>query len=188
MCLFNMPNTKDLVQGKKCGNGFLEDGEECDCGELEECTNPCCNPQNCTLKAGAECAHGDCCASCKLKAAGTMCREPAGSCDLPEHCTGASPYCPTNVYLMDGTACSYGEAYCNNGMCMTHHQQCVQLWGPEMPNVGRSSVRAQPQSPRDPTPFPWTPPSGLTGGRSSVVGRWFTPLRMTKGTWRTRDS
>lgn len=130
MCLFNMPNTKDLVQGKKCGNGFLEDGEECDCGELEECTNPCCNPQNCTLKAGAECAHGDCCASCKLKAAGTMCREPAGSCDLPEHCTGASPYCPTNVYLMDGTACSYGEAYCNNGMCMTHHQQCVQLWGP----------------------------------------------------------
>uniref|UniRef100_A0A8D0HDZ6 ADAM metallopeptidase domain 33 n=1 Tax=Sphenodon punctatus TaxID=8508 RepID=A0A8D0HDZ6_SPHPU len=129
MCLFNMPDTKDLVVGKKCGNGFLEDGEECDCGETEECTNPCCNAHNCTLKAGAQCAHGDCCRSCKLKAAGTMCREPAGSCDLPEYCTGASPYCPSNVYLLDGSACTHGEAYCSNGMCMTHHQQCVQLWG-----------------------------------------------------------
>uniref|UniRef100_A0ABM5GKQ9 Disintegrin and metalloproteinase domain-containing protein 33 n=1 Tax=Pogona vitticeps TaxID=103695 RepID=A0ABM5GKQ9_9SAUR len=130
MCLFNMPDTKDLVVGKKCGNGFLEDGEECDCGETEECTNPCCNPQNCTLKAGAECAHGGCCKNCKLKTAGTMCREAAGSCDLPEYCTGASPYCPTNVYLLDGSTCSNGEAYCKDGMCMTHHQQCVQLWGP----------------------------------------------------------
>ncbi|XP_054846116.1 disintegrin and metalloproteinase domain-containing protein 33 [Eublepharis macularius] len=130
MCLFNMPDTKDLVVGKKCGNGFLEDGEECDCGEVEECTNPCCHPQNCTLKAEAECAHGECCRSCKLKTAGTMCREPAGSCDLPEYCTGASPYCPTNVYLLDGTPCSYGEAFCSNGMCMTHHQQCIHLWGP----------------------------------------------------------
>uniref|UniRef100_A0A452I3K8 Uncharacterized protein n=1 Tax=Gopherus agassizii TaxID=38772 RepID=A0A452I3K8_9SAUR len=130
MCLFNMPSTKDLVIGKKCGNGFLEDGEECDCGELGECTNPCCNAHNCTLKAGAQCAHGDCCESCQLKTAGTMCREPAGSCDLPEYCTGASPYCPGNVYLLDGSACAGGEAYCSHGMCLTHHQQCVQLWGP----------------------------------------------------------
>ncbi|XP_060543187.1 disintegrin and metalloproteinase domain-containing protein 33 isoform X1 [Pantherophis guttatus] len=128
-CLFNLPDTKDLVLGKKCGNGFLEEGEECDCGEAEECTNPCCNPQNCTLKAGAECAHGECCNSCKLKTAGIMCREPAGSCDLPEYCTGASPYCPGNVYLLDGSTCSHGEEYCYNGMCMTHHQQCIQLWG-----------------------------------------------------------
>lgn len=35
MCLYNMPNMKDLVGGKKCGNGFVEDGEECDCGEPE---------------------------------------------------------------------------------------------------------------------------------------------------------
>ncbi|OXB62967.1 hypothetical protein ASZ78_000877, partial [Callipepla squamata] len=100
MCLFNLPDTKDLVMGRKCGNGFLEDGEDCDCGEVE------------------------------LKVAGTICREAAGSCDLPEYCTGASPYCPANVYLLDGSSCAYGEAYCNNGMCMTHHQQCVQLWGP----------------------------------------------------------
>ncbi|XP_026547600.1 disintegrin and metalloproteinase domain-containing protein 19-like, partial [Notechis scutatus] len=129
VCLFNLPDTKDLVVGKKCGNGFLEEGEECDCGEAEECTNLCCNAQNCTLKADAECAHGECCNSCKLKTAGIMCREPAGSCDLPEYCTGASPYCPANVYLLDGSTCSHGEEYCYNGMCMTHHQQCIQLWG-----------------------------------------------------------
>uniref|UniRef100_A0A7N8WRX8 ADAM metallopeptidase domain 19a n=1 Tax=Mastacembelus armatus TaxID=205130 RepID=A0A7N8WRX8_9TELE len=129
MCLYNMPNMKDLVGGKKCGNGFVEDGEECDCGEPDECTNDCCNANNCTLKEEAQCAHGVCCEGCKLKQAGTMCRGPAGACDLPEYCTGASPYCPANVYLLDGSSCQYGLAYCYNGMCLTHEQQCLQLWG-----------------------------------------------------------
>lgn len=76
--------------------------------------------------------------------AGTTCREAAGSCDLPEYCTGASPYCPANVYLLDGSSCAYGEAYCNNGMCMTHHQQCVQLWGPGEP---QSYLHGHPHGP-----------------------------------------
>ncbi|XP_076004419.1 disintegrin and metalloproteinase domain-containing protein 33 [Genypterus blacodes] len=129
MCLYNMPNMNDLVGGKRCGNGFVEDGEECDCGEPEECTNDCCNASNCTLKEEAQCAHGVCCEGCKLTEAGTMCRGPAGSCDLPEYCTGASPYCPANVYLLDGSSCQYDRAYCHNGMCLMHEQQCVQLWG-----------------------------------------------------------
>lgn len=129
MCLFNMPNTDDLVMGKKCGNGFLEEGEQCDCGEPEECTNPCCNAKDCTLKEGAQCAHGECCYNCKLKAAGTQCREKAGGCDLPEFCRGDNAFCPANVYMMDGSSCAYGEAYCMNGMCLTHMQQCVNLWG-----------------------------------------------------------
>ncbi|XP_077597697.1 disintegrin and metalloproteinase domain-containing protein 33 [Stigmatopora nigra] len=129
MCLYNMPDMKDLVGGKRCGNGFVEDGEECDCGDPDECANDCCNANNCTLKEAAQCAHGVCCQGCKLKQAGTMCRGPAGSCDLPEYCTGASPYCPANVYLLDGSACQLGRAYCYNGMCLTHQQQCLQLWG-----------------------------------------------------------
>lgn len=34
-CLFNLPNTRVMYGGQRCGNGYLEEGEECDCGEVE---------------------------------------------------------------------------------------------------------------------------------------------------------
>ncbi|XP_032559044.1 disintegrin and metalloproteinase domain-containing protein 19 [Chiroxiphia lanceolata] len=130
MCLSNMPDTKKMYGGKKCGNGYLEDGEECDCGEVEECNNPCCDASTCSLKPGAECAHGNCCHQCKLMSPGTLCREVSGPCDLPEYCTGESPFCPPNSYQIDGAPCDRGRAYCYSGMCLTYRDQCVQLWGP----------------------------------------------------------
>ncbi|XP_064376998.1 disintegrin and metalloproteinase domain-containing protein 19 isoform X2 [Dromaius novaehollandiae] len=130
MCLSNMPDTKKMYGGKKCGNGYLEEGEECDCGEVEECNNPCCNANNCSLKLGAECAHGSCCQQCKLMSPGTLCRERSGLCDLPEYCTGESPFCPPNSYQIDGASCEGGKAYCYSGMCLTYKDQCMQLWGP----------------------------------------------------------
>uniref|UniRef100_A0A8C5I6S8 Disintegrin and metalloproteinase domain-containing protein 12-like n=1 Tax=Gouania willdenowi TaxID=441366 RepID=A0A8C5I6S8_GOUWI len=129
MCLFNMPEVKVLYGGQKCGNGYVEEGEECDCGELEECLNPCCNATTCTLKGDAVCAHGQCCQDCQLKPSGTQCRESSNSCDLPEFCTGTSAHCPPNVYLHDGHACHNVDGYCYNGMCQTHEQQCITLWG-----------------------------------------------------------
>ncbi|KAM9833210.1 disintegrin and metalloproteinase domain-containing protein 19-like isoform 2-T2 [Syngnathus typhle] len=128
-CLFNEPNTKAMYGGQRCGNGYLEDGEECDCGEEEECTSPCCNANNCTLKAGAECAHGVCCHNCKLKSPGVLCRAPSGQCDLAEYCDGKTESCPANFYLVDGTSCADGKAYCYTGMCLTLEQQCRSLWG-----------------------------------------------------------
>uniref|UniRef100_A0AAQ5WZV6 ADAM metallopeptidase domain 19b n=1 Tax=Amphiprion ocellaris TaxID=80972 RepID=A0AAQ5WZV6_AMPOC len=128
-CLFNLPNTRAMYGGQRCGNGYLEDGEECDCGEEEECTSPCCNANNCTLKAGAECAHGVCCQNCKLKSPGVLCRAPSGPCDLPEYCDGKAESCPANFYLVDGTSCAGGQAYCYTGMCLTLEQQCRSLWG-----------------------------------------------------------
>ncbi|XP_019124860.2 disintegrin and metalloproteinase domain-containing protein 12 isoform X1 [Larimichthys crocea] len=129
MCLYNMPEVKVLYGGQKCGNGYVEEGEECDCGEPEECMNPCCNATTCTLKGDAVCAHGQCCEDCRLKLAGTLCRESSNSCDLPEFCTGANPHCPANVYLHDGHTCHNVEGYCYNGICQTHEQQCITLWG-----------------------------------------------------------
>ncbi|XP_056295914.1 disintegrin and metalloproteinase domain-containing protein 19 [Pseudoliparis swirei] len=128
-CLFNLPNTSSMYGGQRCGNGYLEDGEECDCGEEEECTSPCCNANNCTLKAGAECAHGVCCHDCKLKSPGVLCRAPSGSCDLPEFCDGKEESCPANFYLVDGAPCAGGRAYCYTGMCLSLEQQCLSLWG-----------------------------------------------------------
>ncbi|XP_029376715.1 disintegrin and metalloproteinase domain-containing protein 12 isoform X2 [Echeneis naucrates] len=130
MCLYNMPEVKVLYGGQKCGNGYVEEGEECDCGEPEECMNPCCNATTCTLKGDAVCAHGQCCEDCRLKPAGTLCRESSNSCDLPEFCTGANPHCPANVYLHDGHACHSVDGYCYNGICQNHEQQCITLWGP----------------------------------------------------------
>ncbi|XP_055101735.1 disintegrin and metalloproteinase domain-containing protein 12 isoform X2 [Symphalangus syndactylus] len=129
MCLFNVPEVRESFGGQKCGNGFVEEGEECDCGEPEECKNRCCNATTCTLKPDAVCAHGLCCADCQLKPAGTACRNSSNSCDLPEFCTGASPHCPANVYLHDGHSCQGVDGYCYNGICQTHEQQCVALWG-----------------------------------------------------------
>lgn len=68
--------------------------------------------------------------SFQLKPAGTACRGAGNSCDLPEFCSGASPHCPANVYLHDGHPCQGVDGYCYNGICQTHEQQCVTLWGP----------------------------------------------------------
>ncbi|KAG8551140.1 hypothetical protein GDO81_003979, partial [Engystomops pustulosus] len=129
MCLYNMPEVTESLGEQKCGNGYVEEGEQCDCGEPEECTNPCCNATTCLLVPGAVCAHGLCCEDCKLKPGGTPCRDAGNFCDLPEFCTGTSAHCPPNVYLHDGHPCYTLDGYCYSGMCQTHEQQCVTLWG-----------------------------------------------------------
>ncbi|XP_075996477.1 disintegrin and metalloproteinase domain-containing protein 12, partial [Genypterus blacodes] len=130
MCLFNVPQPERLLGGPRCGNLYVERGEECDCGLLEECEDPCCNASTCRLLPGAQCSSdGICCRDCKLRAAGSVCREPLGGCDLPEFCTGSSPYCPPNVFLQNGEACEDGASYCYGGVCASMQTQCQKLWG-----------------------------------------------------------
>ncbi|XP_061421315.1 disintegrin and metalloproteinase domain-containing protein 12-like isoform X2 [Lethenteron reissneri] len=128
-CVFNAPDVTALYGGGRCGNGYVEDGESCDCGEPQECDNPCCNATSCALALGADCAHGECCDRCRLLGPGHLCREGAGECDLPEFCTGTAAQCPQNAHAHDGQPCR-GGGHCFTGTCVTLGAQCLRLWGP----------------------------------------------------------
>uniref|UniRef100_A0A673AT14 ADAM metallopeptidase domain 15 n=1 Tax=Sphaeramia orbicularis TaxID=375764 RepID=A0A673AT14_9TELE len=147
MCLFNVPQPERLLGGPRCGNLYVEKGEQCDCGLLEECEDPCCNASTCQLVPGAQCSSdGICCQDCKLRSAGSICREPLGECDLPEFCTGSSPYCPPNVFVQNGEPCEDSASYCYGGVCTSMNSQCQTLWGPNAtsaPAVCFSSVNKQ---------------------------------------------
>lgn len=94
MCLFNVPQPDRLLGGPRCGNLYVETGEECDCGLLEvraalaarwlcdaalssraacaligqECADPCCNASTCRLRPGAQCSSdGVCCQGCRVR-------------------------------------------------------------------------------------------------------------------------
>ncbi|XP_053509628.1 zinc metalloproteinase-disintegrin-like crotastatin [Ictalurus furcatus] len=128
-CLFNKPQPKDLVQPAVCGNGFRELGEDCDCGSVTECTNPCCNATSCTLTKGSVCAEGLCCNDCKIVDATKMCRAKRDECDLPEYCTGDSSSCPEDVFAVNGMPCKNGDGYCYNGRCPRREDQCIKMFG-----------------------------------------------------------
>ncbi|XP_056006417.1 disintegrin and metalloproteinase domain-containing protein 12-like isoform X2 [Ostrea edulis] len=128
-CLRNKPDK--LFEGPVCGNGFVEEGEECDCGLPKDCKSRCCNASTCKLTPGAVCATGKCCntQACTLKPRATLCRGAYEECDLPEFCNGESEFCPSNVYRSNGISCGNGQSYCLNGTCKTHTGQCRLLWG-----------------------------------------------------------
>ncbi|GBP06242.1 Disintegrin and metalloproteinase domain-containing protein 12 [Eumeta japonica] len=132
-CLRNKP--RSLFDSPTCGNGFVEPGEECDCGKQADDSRTtceaCCHPDTCRLRSNATCATGLCCDlnTCKPKSAGTLCRSADQECDLPEYCTGYSEYCPSDVFKMDSTPCDQDKAFCVSGSCRSHADQCRLLWG-----------------------------------------------------------
>ncbi|XP_071336871.1 disintegrin and metalloproteinase domain-containing protein 8a [Trachinotus anak] len=130
-CLLDTPSTDRIYGGPVCGNAFLEPGEECDCGTVEECKNFCCNATTCKLNTGAQCAEGECCHNCQLKPTGSACRPKSGDCDLAEYCTGFSASCPADAYTQNGLPCNRGKGYCYNGQCPSRQEHCKRLWGPD---------------------------------------------------------
>ncbi|XP_038547893.1 LOW QUALITY PROTEIN: disintegrin and metalloproteinase domain-containing protein 12-like, partial [Micropterus salmoides] len=130
MCLFNVPQPDRLLGGPRCGNLYVERGEECDCGLMEECEDPCCNASTCQLVPGAHSASdGICCHDCKLRTAGSVCREPLGECDLPEFCTGSSPHCPPRLPA-ERRALRGQRLLLLRRSVRQHAHQCQMLWGP----------------------------------------------------------
>ena len=72
LCTRNRPAFQQIkrvqIEEQNCGNFILENGEECDCGPEDTCTNDCCNAEDCTLFLDATCANGACCdmKTCKV--------------------------------------------------------------------------------------------------------------------------
>uniref|UniRef100_A0A673A955 ADAM metallopeptidase domain 22 n=1 Tax=Sphaeramia orbicularis TaxID=375764 RepID=A0A673A955_9TELE len=127
-CLFNKP--LKLLDPPVCGNGFVEPGEECDCGTPAECAKEgenCC--KQCTLTQGSKCSNGLCCNNCQMEFMGVVCRDAVNDCDIPENCTGNSGQCPPNVHKMDGYTCEKDQGRCFNGRCKTKDRQCKYIWG-----------------------------------------------------------
>ncbi|XP_072010343.1 disintegrin and metalloproteinase domain-containing protein 22 isoform X5 [Engystomops pustulosus] len=127
-CLFNKP--LKLLDPPECGNGFVEIGEECDCGTAAECAaqgGECC--RKCMLTAEAECSDGLCCSKCKFIQKGVYCRDAVNDCDIPEMCTGNSSQCPSNIHKLDGYPCENREGLCSGGICKTRDRQCKYIWG-----------------------------------------------------------
>ncbi|XP_039659600.1 disintegrin and metalloproteinase domain-containing protein 28 isoform X2 [Perca fluviatilis] len=128
-CLLDKPPYRTLVAPSVCGNGFVEEGEQCDCGSVEECINPCCNATTCTLKEGSQCSEGECCEDCKISPRSRECRRQHDECDLAEYCDGQRPTCPEDVFAVNGLPCDGGLGYCYNGQCPQRSNQCLKLYG-----------------------------------------------------------
>ncbi|XP_068161064.1 disintegrin and metalloproteinase domain-containing protein 11-like [Antennarius striatus] len=127
-CLFNKP--RELLDPPECGNGFVELGEECDCGSVVDCSRSganCC--KKCTLTHNAMCSNGLCCRDCRYELRGVTCRDAVNDCDIPETCTGDARQCPHNVHKLDGYTCDAGQGRCYGGRCKTRDGQCRTLWG-----------------------------------------------------------
>jgi len=96
-----------------CGNGVVEDGEECDCGEP---ICPCCD--SCRKPPSAECTGGDCCdlETCELKKSSAICKESRNACEPDIYCSGEDSFCAASVFYRNGFQCGKNKI-CYEGEC-----------------------------------------------------------------------
>lgn len=113
------PNCFVAVVNHVCGNGIVEDNEECDGGDIGLAQNdPCCDSM-CRLRPDAQCSdrHSWCCSKCKIMPFGTPCR-PAEeyNCRQTGYCDGHSAQCPPSLPVEDNQSC-VGRGVCKSGEC-----------------------------------------------------------------------
>jgi len=71
-----------------CGDGIVQVPEQCDLGsQINGAADSCCS------------------STCQLLPSTHVCRPDAGTCDIPESCTGTTPTCPTDQFLPITTPC-----------------------------------------------------------------------------------
>ncbi|KAG9489425.1 hypothetical protein GDO78_005414 [Eleutherodactylus coqui] len=108
-----------------CGNGLVEQGEECDCGYIDQCKEECCyhanNPEDkkCKLKPNQRCSpsQGPCCTpGCVFKDSNQKCREES-DCAKMGTCNGVSAQCPQSEPRENLTECNRETQVCIKGQC-----------------------------------------------------------------------
>jgi len=114
-----------------CGNGVVEESEQCDCGTTYTCHvyDKCCVPLSvtkgvsvgtaCMLKVSSKCSprvHRCCTSACTVASAGITCRQKT-DCASASHCDGSSKSCPAPRLAADGTSCADGRGTCTAGVC-----------------------------------------------------------------------
>ena len=117
-CLVDPDPSRQTISLQMCGNGIVEQNEECDPGLGSNST--CCDQTICKFRSGAVCDPGSsaCCTSqCQFAPLTQVCRAARDArCDTAETCTGSSAACPADVFAPNGRACGSGLA-CASGQC-----------------------------------------------------------------------
>ena len=103
-CLQPPDRSKQTISLQMCGNGIVEDGEDCDPGPGSNST--CCDASTCKFATGTVCdpASSSCCTDeCQYAPSTQVCRASMdATCDTAEMCTGTSADCPANVFAANG--------------------------------------------------------------------------------------
>lgn len=131
-----------------CGNGIVEEGEECDCGYEEDCTDSCCNPRrtgtgdtssSCTRRINPstgskyDCSptQGPCCTTgCSfVPSSNNMICRTKTDCMKQQTCSGNNASCPDSVKEPDLKYCNDYSQVCKQGFCTG--SLCLKVGTPE---------------------------------------------------------
>jgi hypothetical protein len=119
-CLLN----GELPSVPKCGNGIVDDGEQCDPNGDICCTQDCQFKYQCSPQVSPDC----CDTTCRFKKQGVQCRAAKNpQCDFGETCTGKSAECPVDQFKTNFAPCQENKqpGSCYKGQCVGNKIQCM---------------------------------------------------------------
>jgi hypothetical protein len=108
-----------------CTNPDADNGTPCNdgnsCTYSDQCSTGSCAGSTVTCPGNTICATYSCngTSTCAVSYQGTAteCRPAAGSCDVPEICSGTSASCPSDAFVDSGTSCRAGTSCISAAAC-----------------------------------------------------------------------